>query len=258
MGIFSWGKYTKVLVGAEKDFIQIYNHSLAEEDKTFDTAAAIAQGVFYERAMKKGFTNDDVEAAIKGLVKSSHIHRFLIKTGDKDIDAITHSLIYPYYVAERVLESNTMTALISASIKYGEKVSVMFDGSESSVSEIGEKSVNDIVIAAKIQAANFVGSLKYFDNWSLGYVGGTSMTIVRGVLKLDPVDWDEFTGSLAIMYSKIYEVSNDDAMDYLEKSLKLVEHNEQYKDGMNQGNSDMAKFMNVGETPKGWKNHLKG
>jgi len=256
MGIFSWGKYTKVLVDAEKEFVHTYNHALPENEKTFDVAAAIAQRAFYEKAKEKGFTKDDVEAALKGLVKTSHLYQFLIQTGIKEIDAKVHSNIYKYYLTERILESDSLVALSNAVNTHVEETALVQSNSGASSSNVGDKDVNDIITATKIQAADFVGSLKYMDNWSLGYVNGASTTIVRGILELDPADSDNFMALIVTTYSRVYDISDNEAIDCFKKSMGLVEGNEIFQDGMNQAHNDMAKFRHEGETPQSWRNYL--
>jgi len=102
MGIFSWGKYSKIIVNSERQFIQTWNNSLHPDEKTEENYLQIATINLFFYAEKAGLDSDGFSKMVFGIRKSSPFHRLI--TG---VDVYGKKAISDYY-------SNTYGFYLSA------------------------------------------------------------------------------------------------------------------------------------------------
>ncbi len=77
MGIFSWGKYTKIIINTEKQFIQTWNNTLFEDEKTEENYLQVAMIALFFYSEKSSLTPDDFSKMILGIRKSSPFYRLI-------------------------------------------------------------------------------------------------------------------------------------------------------------------------------------
>ena len=118
-----WAKFSKVIFEVEKEFTRQLDFVLTDEERNnADFASSVAQRLFFEKFMTKGFDQKEMYRALYGLVDSSplflYLFRFKLDHVSKDYQADKLSGLYSCYITERSSGKNPEEALKRATIEY--------------------------------------------------------------------------------------------------------------------------------------------
>lgn len=119
MGLFSWGKYTKIIVSAEKKFSDIYNFELLDEYKYIDSVMPLAFTVMFEEIRLNKMLPKDMKKIISGIRKSSPFKQFLIPGGQFLVDWNAYTKIYDGYNQYRIRGERPIVAMMFAMNEVG-------------------------------------------------------------------------------------------------------------------------------------------
>ena len=118
-----WAKFSKAIFEVEKEFTRQLDFVLTDEERNnADFASSVAQRLFFEKFMTKGFNEKEVYRALYALVDSSplFLYLFIFKLDyvSKDSQADTLSGLYSCYKTERSSGKNPEEALERATIEF--------------------------------------------------------------------------------------------------------------------------------------------
>ena len=130
MGLINWAKYTKIIIDAEKEFIDIYNFQLPIEDRNPAYARQIVITEIFERCRNKKLTPDNVTELITGLKESSSLYKALTydmpNNRTMKMIASNYGSAYFFYVSYRAAGLSPLESSINARESYFDKANVDF------------------------------------------------------------------------------------------------------------------------------------
>jgi hypothetical protein len=116
MGIFSRGKYSKIIKNSERQFIQTWNNSLHPDERTADNYFQTAMMNLFFYAEKARLDSDDFSKMVFDIRKSSPFHRLIagVNVNVKKANSDYYSNTYGYYLSAIREGKNTGEAYIYA------------------------------------------------------------------------------------------------------------------------------------------------
>ena len=119
MGIFSWGKYAKTIINAEKQFIKTWNHSLSEDEKTDEGFLQAVMLPLFFYSEKSKLSPNEFSKMVSGIRKSSPFYNLIsgLTVYEKKAVSDIYSNVYGYYLSAIRNGSNTGDAYIYAAEK---------------------------------------------------------------------------------------------------------------------------------------------
>lgn len=101
MGIFSWFKWTKVLVSAEDKFRDIYNFELEDNLKVYNRVLPLAFTMVFEEMRINKVLPDDAMKILRTLRKDSPFYVFITPVGRNLVQWNEYKRVYANYLNER-------------------------------------------------------------------------------------------------------------------------------------------------------------
>ena len=117
-----WLDFSKVIIEVEREFVIQLEMLTNVKKNDADFVSSIAQRLFFEKFMTRGFNEKEIYRALYALVDSSplflYLFRFKLDYVSKDYQADKLSGFYSCYKTERSSGKNPEEALERATIEY--------------------------------------------------------------------------------------------------------------------------------------------
>ena len=117
-----WLNFSKVIIEVEREFVIKLEMLTNVKKNDADFVSSIAQRLFFEKFMTKGFNQKEIYRALYALGDSSplflYLFRFKFDRISKDYQADKLSGLYSCYITERSSGKNSEEALKRATIEY--------------------------------------------------------------------------------------------------------------------------------------------
>ena len=103
MGIFSWGKYAKIIINAEKRFVRTWNYDLLPDEKTEDSYMVIAITALFVESELSGLEPDGFAKMVSGIRDSSPLSNVMgnLTTDANKALSVQFGHMYGFYLSSR-------------------------------------------------------------------------------------------------------------------------------------------------------------
>lgn len=114
MGIFSWFKWTKLILSAEQKFIDIYNFEVSIEYKIYSKILPLAFCIIFEEMRLNKVQPNNVESILEALRKDSPFYQYVSPNGSDFVNWEAYKMIYTYFVSYRASGERPIVAIVFA------------------------------------------------------------------------------------------------------------------------------------------------
>ncbi len=103
MGIFSWGKYAKIIVNAESRFVRNWNYDMTPDEKTEEGYMVVAITALFIEAEQSSLEPGGFAKMVSGIRKSSPLFNLIgnMSVTEKKALSTYYSHMYGFYLSAR-------------------------------------------------------------------------------------------------------------------------------------------------------------
>jgi hypothetical protein len=103
MGIFSWGKYAKIIVNAESRFVRNWNYDMTPDEKTEEGYMVVAITALFIESEQSSLEPNGFAKMVSGIRKSSPLFNLIgnMSVTEKKALSTYYSHMYGFYLSAR-------------------------------------------------------------------------------------------------------------------------------------------------------------
>jgi len=103
MGIFSWGKYAKIIINTESRFVRNWNYDMTPDEKTEEGYMVVAITALFIEAEQSNLEPSEFAKMVSGIRKSSPLFNLIgdMSITEKKALSTYYSHMYGFYLSAR-------------------------------------------------------------------------------------------------------------------------------------------------------------